>query len=126
MKHAIEQGKIDELIATIQKTPQVVHENITFGSGHEHQVHPINFICDCVFENKISESTGLEMVTYTDPPRQQQDEFGCSPLLWVVHGLLNGKGRNIRNQQEVIIRLLTSEADPNSKDNNGNTPAKVL
>ena len=62
MKHAIEQGKIDELIATIQKTPQVVHENITFGSGHEHQVHPINFICDCVFENKISESTGLEMV----------------------------------------------------------------
>ena len=62
MKEAIEQGDIGALLVIIEKTPQAVHQDILFGPNNEHRVHPINFICDCVFENKISESAGLEMV----------------------------------------------------------------
>lgn len=62
IKSAIENGDIAELKSLLKEQPAQANRGISFGSFNKHKLHPLNFICDRVFENKIDENTALQMV----------------------------------------------------------------
>ena len=49
------------MIGQLEGNPLLIHENINFGPENQHTVHPIHFLCDCVFEEKIDELTALKV-----------------------------------------------------------------
>lgn len=56
------QGDIAALTDQLAAKPELANRAIRQGENSPHQVHPIHLVCDAVFEKKIEEKTGLEMV----------------------------------------------------------------
>ncbi|UZR94734.1 ankyrin repeat domain-containing protein [Chondrinema litorale] len=56
-----ESGDISSINTALKTYPEIKDKFIKFGFVNQHAVHPLHFACDCVFENKIDESTALEI-----------------------------------------------------------------
>ncbi|MBD3274658.1 MAG: hypothetical protein GF372_05070 [Candidatus Marinimicrobia bacterium] len=61
MKKSIANGDPAGLSGLISDQPSAVNTLIPFGPDNAHQVHPLHYICDCVFEQKIDENTALQL-----------------------------------------------------------------
>lgn len=61
MKNLIEQVALLDLGSQLKSDPSLANALITFGSENQHQVHPLHYVCDCVFEGKIMEAEALEI-----------------------------------------------------------------
>jgi len=195
VKATLESADLSLLKQTLVDSPELANQPIKLGSG---EVHPINFICDCYFENKISKESAFSLTktiieyggnidgstdSQKDTPliaacslycddiaimlidkgadlsikgthggtclhwacwtgaikvvnrllqedldlEDNNNEFDCTPLLWTIDGLINGQGRNIRQQSAVIIALLEAGANPKATVSpNGKTPLAIL
>lgn len=61
MKEFIEKADLVQLEENLKTDPSLSNQLIRFGPENQHQVHPLHFICDCVFEGKISDDDALQM-----------------------------------------------------------------
>lgn len=62
LQSIIASGNLKLLEREIDKFKPLINRAIFFGENNANKVHPLHYVCDCVFEGKISEECGLGMV----------------------------------------------------------------
>jgi ankyrin repeat protein len=62
LRKTILQGDIAKLKYQLASAPELTNQLIVQQAGKPYRVHPVHWICDVVFENKVTEEKGLEMV----------------------------------------------------------------
>lgn len=58
----IETGDYDAIATLLKEAPDLKDKYVKFGLNNEHEVHPLHFACDCVFEHKIVEIIALQII----------------------------------------------------------------
>jgi ankyrin repeat protein len=56
-------GRLDYFEQNIDELQSLVNRAIYVGENGEHKKHPLHFVCDCVFTEKISEDLGLGFIS---------------------------------------------------------------
>ena len=116
MKRLIENGDVAALRERLEQRPAAANTVIHFGSSAEHAVAPIHYVCDCVFEDKLSEEEGLELVeTLVEYGAYTRGTYGTSydtPLIAAISLLC----------EDIAAFLLDNGADANARGTHRGTP----
>ena len=105
IRNYFESGDISLINTALKTYPEIKDKYIKFGFANQHTVHPLHFACDCVFENKIDESTALEIIK-----------------LYIAAGCdINGNAKNLKDTPLIAaISLYCDQAAKILIDNNAN------
>jgi ankyrin repeat protein len=109
MKAIIEAADTAALEKLLHANPARANNVIHFGASAQHAVSPIHYVCDCVFEDKISEEEGMELVqTLVEHGARTTGSSGTSydtPLIAAISLLC----------EDIAAWLLTQGANPHER-----------